>query len=378
MLLAIAIASADPCAGVDPCKVVETLKTRGGEVLHVAYAADPPEDLQYHDVSGDCIRHAYVWKPEKGPERSIVTLCNDGYGASGVGSDDVSVEDGVFSHSQYGGSAWRWSQGRSLQLEPPRMLSESSMSMFMGMVGTDRTWSWKDFAGTYSENVDRCGSEEPETVEARLVPSLPAIEGWDWKKTGLGACAARIDAAIGPFAHGSSEGKAEDAGLSVARIGDDLYVEVRDDTWVKKAASWVKADHVELWLRPEALPYQECVTKHPAVQWGIGLDGTVYPAHGEPKPVKAEVVEVEGGVRLRISGLPKFDGLAVVYSDSDDGKTQERLIATSPVRFGHGETLAPTEAIAPDKAVCIVGEKGLVVKETRAFPADRPLLSGAD
>ncbi|MEZ4323273.1 MAG: hypothetical protein R3F61_37765 [Myxococcota bacterium] len=373
-------AFADPCTGFDPCTVVETTKTTGGEVVHVANVKDLEGDWEYPSSPGECTRHAYVWKPTKGPERTIVRLCNDGYGASMVGEDTVTVKDGVIEHSQLGGSAWKWGTRRELQLEPPRLLSEGSQGLFMGMLGSDRSWSWATFSGMLTESFQRCGSEDgtTEDVASVLIPAVAEVPGYAWKTTGLGKCALRIDASTGPFAHGGP-GEAGDAGLSAARIGSDLVVEVGDDTWVEKASSWIKADHLEIWVRTESIPSQDCVSKVPAMQWGIGLDGTVFPAHGEPAPLKAEVVRDGAGARFRISGLPaEIDGITVVYSDSDDGERQERLLATSPVKLGHGETLGGLYTVKPEHAVCTVDGAALTVKETRTFPADRPLLEGAD
>src|SRR5262249_4532785 len=46
--------------------------------------------------------------------------------------------------------------------------------------------------------------------------------------------------------------------------------------------------------------------------------------------------------------------LTVAYSDSDDGKRQKALIATSPLVFGDASTLGTLRRISASKATCRV------------------------
>lgn len=371
-MLLVALAHADPCAGLSPCTVVETLPGASGKVVHVVQSATA-ERLDA-GRSEPCVTHRFVWQPTTGPERVVLTVCNDGYGASGIGEDVVRLTGDRFTHTQVGGSAWRWSNERVIDLSGPRLVSEGSSSSHF-TTGTEIAWSWDGFAGTSETSFEVCGSEAPGSVRSRLIPAVSAIGGWDWKTQGLGPCSVAIDSRDGPIVHGTP-GEANDARLSAVVVGDALYIEVRDDRWVKAAKSWVIADHVEIWVRTEAI--EGCVAKHPALQWGVSLDGAVHAAWGEPQPIVAQVADHAGVVRIRVTGLPAHDGITVVYSDSDDGVAQERLIATSPLRFGHGESLGSTIPIPPDSAVCAVVGGALAVKATRAFPLDRPLLPSAD
>ena len=45
----------------------------------------------------------------KATPKQVLQLCNDGYGSSGVGEDEVEVGPNRLVHHQYGGSSWRWS-----------------------------------------------------------------------------------------------------------------------------------------------------------------------------------------------------------------------------------------------------------------------------
>ena len=59
----------------------------------------------------------WLLRPGSAPRR-ILALCNDGYGASGVGEDTVTVGRNLLTHHQYGGSSLRWTDRRDIRLEP--------------------------------------------------------------------------------------------------------------------------------------------------------------------------------------------------------------------------------------------------------------------
>ena len=125
-----------------------------------------------------------------------------------------------------------------------------------------------------------------------------------------------------------------------------LFVEVTDDRLVPSAKSWVKADHLELWrVGADASSGRGsgCFQPDPnakALQWGIGLGGQVYKGHGAPAAdPTVRVARTERGARFRIVLPDEGKGLTVVYSDSDDGARQKRLIATSRLAFGRPWTV---------------------------------------
>ena len=124
------------------------------------------------------------------------------------------------------------------------------------------------------------------------------------------------------------------------------------------SASWVKDAHLELWLATELPGYfNQCLGKDLATpqQWGIRIaDGKVFAGAGKPdeKALGVEKVALPGGAaRLKIT-LPKgMAAITLVYSDSDDGKTQERLIGSSKVVFGETQSLGSVEVISDDAPV---------------------------
>jgi hypothetical protein len=66
------------------------------------------------------------------------------------------------------------------------------------------------------------------------------------------------------------------------------------------------------------------------------------------------VARSERGARFRIVLPGNPTSLTVVYSDSDDGVRQKRLIATSNLVFGRTWTVGSVTAIARQRAVCVV------------------------
>lgn len=313
---------------------------------------------------------------------ALLRLCNDGHGASGVGEDTVTIGDNALRYTTVGGSAWRWGAEHEISLSPLRVRSMESDGWWnLGPNMEETSWSWDQFAGKttwYSPTCDAQGNPPEVSDGMEIGPgerggaeyayaALPAValdEGFaasGWKTTALGRCALHVDAGgeKGFVVHGKP-GEAGDARMRVvaAAGGAALFVEIEDDRKVGPGARWLTDDHLEIWLAPRMPSYMDhCIGERDApMQWGVRIaDGKVFPGAGEPDPAALTVERAEGpgGVtRLKI-GLPqKQEGVTVVYSDSDDGKKQERLIATSRLRFGKLPTLGRLRAIPAEAASC--------------------------
>lgn len=321
---------------------------------------EPPEEWWY--VGAD------------GAGQLLLKVCNDGYGASGVGEDDITVEATTFKHSRYGGSAWRWTSDTLVGLSPLRIISEHSQSFHATMPNftSETTWNWESFSGESSADVPPCNEQgEPNTeadavtFKANLIPSVEvpaAFLSGGWKTTSLGKCSAPAS-----FVTFGKQSGANDASLRAVVSGSELFVEVRDDVFVETAAKWTLADHVEVWLADDSDPWSACATKKGGQQWGLALDGTVNAGFGSPKPLKVEVAKGEGVVRWRVTLPAAPRQLAVVYSDTEDGKKQKALLATSALKFAAVSSLGATRAVQPRDAVCEVVEGALAPKRTRVF-----------
>jgi hypothetical protein len=321
--------------------------------------------------------------------RLLLQLCNDGYGAAGVGEDDVAVKPNQISWTEDGGSNWRWGNGRVLQLAPLTFLSDTNQSYWtLGNNVEQSTWSWATFSGRDDWYSPTCGPDgtEPDPdgdvdigelpsdgkyYSYDLVPSVtldPAYVAGGWKSASPGTCSDVVDGSPG---HGftisgaaNAASPAADSSMRVTASPDGtLYVEITDDHWVDGAANWIDDDHLELWmLSGDSGDWESCVSPPSGgslIQWGIrASDGAVFPGYGKPS-AKLGVERAPGTnpVRFKLtlpwgSTDPSSGFFALVYSDSDDGKTQERLIATSNLSYGVAWTLGQLRAVDNEVATC--------------------------
>ncbi len=300
-----------------------------------------------HGTEGEehfaCERFAWWVERKQGTavtRSKLVEYCNDGYGASGVGEDSVEVGDNRFTYSKMGGSAWRWDTSQTVQLEPLMVLTHGGSSFHTAMLDVASvSWNHQAFTGTVRDTFGLCGQEDSMKTVDHVVAAIPQVTSLD-QGARLGSCALSIDSKTGPFAHGAA-GEAGDATLAVVATGpQQLFVELTDDTWKEgSTSSWIFDDHVELWVSYDSDFQPAC--EMGAVQYGVLLDGTVHPAHGEPAQKLTATVLDRGPehVRLQLDLAARPTRVTLVYSDSDDGKSQERLIATSVVKRGKATSL---------------------------------------
>lgn len=329
------------------------------------------------------------WVPTTGAPQLLLEVCNNGYGASGVGEDTIDVTPSTFKHSRYGGSAWRWTSEKELALSPLRVTREKHSSFHATMPDfmRDSDWSWEDFKGTTRDDVAKCDGEgvaNPEStateVRANLIPAvqLPAdFRNGGWKTTALGGCSA----AASFVTFGKQSGRDDASLLVVAHFptsgAPELYLELRDDTLVETSTKWTLADHVELWAADGLVDSESCLGVKGGTQWGVMLDCTVQPGFGNPKAgsVKVEVTKFEGGVRMKVLNVGKPGArVGVVYSDSDDGKKQKALLATSKLVFASQPTFSAFQQVPETMAVCEVASGALTPKRTQAFDAKKAVI----
>ncbi len=395
-------ATPDPlCANRAPCALSETLdagKDAQGQSLQVKHLSlgwakiSDVQDAQEAKfgggrqeegdrANGQCEAEEY-WLLRGGKvTQLLLALCNDGYGASGIGEDSVEVGSNRITHTRFGGAGQRWTETRTLQLSPLEELKRNERSFFAGSPDqtTERTWEAWRLRGTVEVSAPDC-EEDAEAAPAPYgkddlsLPMLPRVamdaayvkEGW--KRTGLGDCALAAR-----FLVLGGKGPIRDDELKALLVAPDtVIIEVRDDRWTGPGKKWLADDHVELWLGttpPEEL--NTCAApgaEQQAVQWGIRIaDDQVFPAHGAPaQPLGVEKVELrEGkvlvGYRLKVTLPGPASALSVLYSDSDSGKKQERLLATSPLKFARPETLNPVREVSAEEATCVARDGALRV-----------------
>jgi hypothetical protein len=302
------------------------------------------------------------------------------YGSTG-GDEELTVQKGQAVFDSEGGTSWRWTDHKVWALSPRVTLVSTvheewnNFSVVRRLIRTnhlrDRTEViWRSpVCGREPDEVGGGGAVEGDPAAYRylVIPRSPPSaagteDGWREDRNNLRWLNIDSSGASGYVVHGKP-GDAGDAGLRVTALGDRLLlVDVADDRLVPAAEPWIHADHLELWATPDAPgPLDECLERRrappddgappvgPAWQWGVMLDGAIHPGAGRPPaaPVVA-VAEVdtrwEGKVRRFRIELPRNVGaVTVVYSDSDDGVNQKRLIATSRLRFGDAASLGKVE-----------------------------------
>lgn len=395
----------EPCPIPAPAAAPSTQGGSDGEEQGSEEASDDGQAQNPDPESEDCAPYEYhliVHSHGKIRERHLLSQqCNNGYGAAGVGEDTNSVdkETHTYSHSQSGGSNWRWAKGIEIGLDPLRVVSidESTFWVFdQESTSKDAAWNHDTFQGTESWGAQDCEARRDEkaardaqarddqvdgslSFEAVIVPRAqlpPAFVQGGWRSTALGNCGAFVDGDKHGFAVHGGKGTAADASLRAVVSKDSfLFVEITDDCWTTRGKTWVKEDHIELWAAPVGaptgsnLPCPDSPEADPSVQWGIRIsDGQVFPAFGSPAPlVGVEVVRSGHTARARIPVAEwlkgKDDGTAmtIVYSDSDDGVRQKRLIATSQIQRGKLLSLGHVRDVEPDVASCVIKGKTLQI-----------------
>jgi hypothetical protein len=366
------------CAERSPCRVVRT-HDAGGTLLVVEVALHERPGEGWKDPDLEECAPWEVWVVGHDGQvvrdaRRILGLCNDGYGASGVGEDTLLVEPGVLVHSQYGGSAWRWLEESTYQLDPLMLVSTRSGSFWgPGASEETRTWDWRTRQGLVEWYQPECPDlgepgewEDDDLLSYQPIPLVevdPSYAASGWKDAAIGSCGLHVDATGASMSGFIVQGKPSvyaDGSMSVLFVSENtLIVEVRDDGLVLGKKGWKQGDHVQIWAGDDPDGDGKCIPEtEPPVQWGVGLSsGAVFPAFGKP-PKNALAVErveaADGAVRLKITFDKRPDRITVVFSDSDDGISKERHIATSDLEKGETMTLGKVATLPPGQGICSV------------------------
>ncbi len=366
------------CGQRSPCRIIRTHDA--GENLLVVEAAlhdRPGEDWKGPDLT-QCAPWEVWLVTHAGhavqDQRLILELCNDGYGASGVGEDTLIVEPNVLVHSKYGGSAWRWWEETFYQLDPFMVASTRSGSYWgLGASEETHTWDWRTRQGLvewYQPECPELGEpgewEDDELFAYQPIPLVEVDQAYaasGWKDASIGSCGLHLDATdafmSGFLVHGKPSVLADGSMIVLFVSETTLIVEVRDDSRVLGKKGWVQGDHVQIWTADDPAGSGKCLPEaEPPVQWGVGLSsGSVFPAFGKPPKDALAVERVEaadGAVRLKITFDERPERITVVFSDSDDGASKERLIATSDLEQGQSMTLGKASTLPPGKGLCAV------------------------
>jgi hypothetical protein len=391
VLLAIAalvFVSAAAAAGLSPdekvticgkrttCTVTATHAAGEAQVAEAHFAlkdrpADAPDDGCGGPASDKHDGGVEYWLLGAKPAK-VLALCNDGYGAAGVGEDDVTFAANRMTHVQSGGSNWRWTNSDVYSLAPFRLLTETGCSYFdAGNQGTASFVDYtkfraiavsRDYAYHWAEDDVGCPKVSQALLDApkprpdaKSLVAFPLLTPADGETqfhaialgTTLGSCATRLSTdgrASGFVVWGSPAGTANAAEMRVlAPTSQTLLIQVYDPSPAAPPAgtSWLAGSHVEIWVLKNT-DTSKALRRADLEQVAIDLDGAVHPG-GPPQP---EIPVVQHWRARDERGRPvtvllvRYKetytlpiGTAVVYSQAEGGR-QARLVATTGMARG--------------------------------------------
>jgi len=381
------------CANRPRCSVTSTTNIGSGQAVVMITLAD--EDAADEMPGCAMAEHWLVG----GKRRQL--LASGFSGECGAVGNDAQVDGsaGTFSFDETvgGGHPEHFTHSITLALSPLGHASESGedAARFPATNVTEYSWSWTSLSGSGAAHYFRCDrSGDPISDDEPAGPwahwaTLPAVPTAVTGLPHLDDCSTLVDGVKTGYTIFGKAGSAADASFRATLAGEELLVEVTDDHWTGPGKDPTYDDHVEIWLTREASPLRldKCEDLHAkdALQWGVRIvDGKVFPGFGKPTETlrvrRSPGALKDGSPALLAITLPswfdaKSGGITVVYSDSDDGATQKRLIATSDLSYGKRWTLGRARPIAPDEATCSVHGGKLAPVLNHAFTHDQAVAS---
>jgi hypothetical protein len=371
----------EPCALVKATPAGQDARGRALTVIEINLGPKNP-DNDGNDERFNCRpygREFWVRTAGEAAPQRILSLCNDGYGAAGMGEDEAKVSANRLVHSQYGGSAWRWSTVRTIELSPLRVLSEESCSYHNVNIGYSVTrWDWRRFTGERRWFPQSCKDRDkrdddnarPDWCDSGRATHrhalIPRLEGA--MPTGalahLGSCASAFDETgqRGFVTFGKPRPRGAEMRVLMTS-GRDLVVSVADTAFTTGAARRFDDDHIEIWIGTDQSGLSCNDSTVGLAQWAIGLDGKVHHGSGDragqPQIAARAARSIAGRQQVTLHiRLPAIErdyqrAITVVFSKSEGGK-QARLTATSPVKRGDETTLSSVRKLELKAARCEV------------------------
>lgn len=363
------------CQDRSECRIIETLDAGNAAdgtalaVLHVALGSEN----QLADAEGRQCRPypenywlKQVSRDGKVTYRRLFAFCNDGYGASGIGEDVVTVGPNRITLDRVGGSAWRWEIGASYQLMPERPLLRREASYHTlggGCLETEtdfralRQRGWLN-PSPAEETLDEDATVgcDRKSVTGRFI-AIPQLErggdepaALERQSAGLGSCALTLRATgneeDGFVVYGGPDPQARTEVKLLLLSATTLLAQVRDvGRTPAMSENWINDDRLELWLGPALYGgWPSADRKKQLYQFGIRLvDGAVFAGYGKSKRLPTVRHWRRGDAHLLLVdwgdvGLEESNSMTVVYGQGD-GRRQERMLATSHLKYGDPDTL---------------------------------------
>lgn len=379
--------SQDPCRGRSPCSVDrrhDAGRSAAAQAMFVLEVSLGPtsDDTSY----ARACEQREAWLVHQGPgappPRLLLESCNDGYGASGIGEDELEISDNLFVHRRTGGSAWRWHQTTSVRLDPPAVVGESwgSWWALSDAHHGESNADYLAFSASTSLELPRCDAQgqlpdvpDPERVEvqsrpvpalalpARLLEASPA----EAARIDLSACASRL-----PEADPSAD-------LRLAAVIDapskTLFVQVDDDVFGP-------GDELSVWTADEAIDAgSHCAESRPSERFAIDASGRLVGRASASAPRRVELgVSPDGRRRLhRISLATLPEAITVGYHDVDP-KQPPTTTSSSEVEALRGEVvgLGRVRPMPEGRVRCVLEGERLVPVLADPPPRTQAIVGG--
>ena len=379
------------CPGKKKCRVVERKSAgRDAEGLDLVVATVRVREARLTSSEGGFKRRRPCPREPVGVFRlrggvvvshdPIMVLFEESRCEYGVndGEENIWVEPGRATFDITSGTAWHWRNKKVWALSPRVTLLISSHDEWNHFewneiteetdhVGgrTEVSW-WAPTCDQKDDDENEAAGPKSESDGHRYLV-IPRTHGaaaearWQTDVPGLRWLNLDASGKAGYIVHGQP-GQPEESRMRVGALSETtLLLDVQDDVLVPAAKRWIHADHLEIWGTDLLPSWSECLARGPrkgdtdeptvgsAWQWGVMLDGSIQAGVGRPPAAPtvavAEVTTTSWGKvrRFRIEMPPQVKGLSVLYSDSDDGTNQERILGTSRLRFKDPASLGRIE-----------------------------------
>jgi hypothetical protein len=303
-------------------------------------------------------------------------LCNDGYGSSGVGTDEVTIEPNRLIHFQFGGSAWRSEVNETFSLSPLRLISRAGCG-YNFLVPKTMSLSMQDYTTMRSrfviddpeyEKEAQAGCPEwPSDDNFRPRPAVGLVAAYSIfrNERGLARDAPPLPSGVtldsclpamtttgahGFLTMGNAAPPGEGAEVRLlAETSGSLLVQVFDPLAVQPSGG--DRPHVEAWTARQD-PRSMTPLAERLSQTIVELDGTVHAGAGKTIPLptverwEARDASNRPVIVLRITwpAYTFLDGIAVAYSQAKNGR-QVRIVATTGIENGRPLTLSGTTSL---------------------------------
>ena len=313
----------------------------------------------------------------------VVTVCR----MEDSAEISVEVKPNLIEVSENGGVLGGYMVVQSYQLSPWKAVQMEFCSFPGADEFTFTRWDLRKLRGQVwaGKSADAGGLcvDSPEVPTYLLAPILAYdARRLEASRVSLGSCASRLDASgRNGFITWGRPDPQDPLEVKLLWTGDrTLVAQVADPGRnTRPAASWVNADHFEIWMGAR----DEDAAEGSMWQFGIPVDeGPVQVGYGKPAKLPvvrrwtANLEDGRAGTVLAVE-LPDWPdraaaGVTVVYSQSLEGRAQKRLIATSRVKRGDSMTLGAKGALLGKDFTCAPVKGALDVTGFTKKPLEVP------